>query len=372
MRSRTVSSSLHGVVAFAACAAALVAFAASVGGSAGCVGGTRCAARAGSPGRCVDVACPKGSTPTRGACACDEGSTVVMGACIGYDFADEFCGADARIQPGGACAPKVCEAGSALDLQSGLCLPDRTTLAAMGNGMMGDGPGSASAEHFEPDETLADQRARCMVGQLVVRSLHPPFCLLGERGCGRGQTYERQADAGMTTSVGGMGSGSVVVAGQCVAATSCDAGELFDEVSGQCVRVIRAGGGAGAADYVVDVGAWARLALGIDGGEGTRALCAPVRAAQDGGNPVALAVRLVFPGNDATQVGGRIAAQAPTVVLDAAEQSLGQVLETLRHLGGMTTAGSVSLNVTCTPPPTTYPTTENMPPEDAGAKAKAR
>src|SRR5512143_2603663 len=85
--------------------------------------------------RCVELVCPKGASPKHGQCECEEGSTTVLGACVGFELADAFCGADARIQPGGACAPKLCEPGRALELESGLCLPAARTLAAMSGGV---------------------------------------------------------------------------------------------------------------------------------------------------------------------------------------------------------------------------------------------
>ena len=305
----------------------------------GCPGGTRCAQVGGPAGRCVALVCPTGATARDGACTCGEGSTVVLGACVGYDLADAFCGADARIQPGGACAPKECEAGRALDVASGLCLPASRTLAAM-----------SPVEAAEPSP---EQRARCTFGTLVARG-GQAMCLVGELSCGRGQVLERASDGGTPGAMGG----------RCSAAKPCGAGELFDEVSEQCVRIVRAGG----ADHVVDVGAWARLVLGIDGGQGTRSFCAPVRAALGAGTaPVAFALRLAFPDNDVTQVSGRVVGQqAPTVVLDAAARSLDQLLETLRHLGGMATAGAVSLNVSCSPPPVGIPSTETVA-NDAGS-----
>jgi hypothetical protein len=306
----------------------------------GCPGGTRCARVDGPASRCIDLVCPTGATPRDGACVCGEGSTVVLGACVGYELADAFCGADARIQPGGACAPRECEAGQALDVESGLCLPTARTLAEMSPG--------------ETMESPTDQRARCMFGTLVARGGHP-VCLVGELACGRGQVFDRETDGGP-------------LGGQCSAAKPCGAGELADEISGQCVRLVRAGG----SDHVVDVGAWARLALGIDGGEGTRSLCAPVRAVLGEGTAATkFAVRLSFPDNDVTQVSGRIVAQqAPTVVLDAAARSLDQLLETLRHLGGMATAGAVSLNVSCAPPSVGLPATENVPQDGGAAELK--
>ena len=305
---------------------------------AGCPGGTHCARVDGPAGRCVAPVCPAGATARDGECNCGEGSTVVLWACVSHDLADAYCGADARVQPGGACAPKECEAGRALDVVSGLCLPASRTLAAMS-------PVAAA-------EPAPDQRARCSFGTLVARA-GQATCLVGELSCGRGQVFERETDGGTPGPMGG----------RCRAAKPCGAGELFDEVSEQCVRIVRAGG----TDHAVDVGAWARLALGIDGGEGTRSFCAPVRAALgEGTAPVAFALRLSFPDNDVTQVSGRVVSQpAATVVLDSAARSLDQLLETLRHLGGMATAGAVSLDISCSPPPVGIPSTESVG-NDAG------
>jgi hypothetical protein len=105
----------------------------------------------------------------------------------------------------------------------------------------------------------------------------------------------------------------------------------------------------------VDVGAWASLALGADGGAGSSDLCRPLQQAAavtgvPAGSAVRLAVRLTFPDQDVTAVTARLGAPVPAhgpVGEDRASAALAPLVEALRALGGEATAASVELTVTC-------------------------
>jgi hypothetical protein len=107
---------------------------------------------------------------------------------------------------------------------------------------------------------------------------------------------------------------------------------------------------------IVDVGRWTRAALGPDGGEGAPRLCSVLAAnpwsfdvGSGGVRPLHLAVELVFPDNDVTQVTSRVTVDdAPPAGAAAADRAVATLLVPLRSLGGTTDAASVSTRVTCT------------------------
>jgi len=293
-------------------------------------------------GRCVEIVCPTAAhldDHSPASCVCAEGSTVIAGACVPYKLADAFCGHAATAQPGGGCARKKCEPGQALDLDHGLCLPEAAGRATM----------VSASNRIDEEET---RRPSCLYGTLVS---HGPTnqlsCAMGPMSCGRGQHFVRAGvDAGLALS------------GTCESPPPCGAGELFDDVASACVRVVR----EGQSSFIVDVGAWARLALGVDGAEGQNGFCAPVRATGAQGR---FQIELTFPNNDVTQASARLNQRPGTLpnTSDAAERSLEQLVEALHYFGGTATAASVSLEVACTPPMAASPTLEVPKPDfDAG------
>jgi hypothetical protein len=299
----------------------------------GCPEGPCAPAQKGAIGaRCAEIVCPTAAhIDEHRSCVCADGSTVIAGACVPYKLADTFCGHAATPQPGGGCAPKKCGAGQALDLDHGLCLPEaaaRATLLSQGS--------------RNDDDT---RRPSCLYGALVSHgATNQLSCAMGPLSCGRGQHFVHDhvdAGAGQTLS------------GTCNAPPPCGAGELFDDVSSSCVRVVR----ASPESFIVDVGAWARLALGADGAEGQNGFCAPVRATGSEGR---FQIELTFPNNDVTQAAARLTQRPGTLpnASDAAERSLEQLIETLHYYGGTASAASVSLEISCIPPMAASPTLE--------------
>jgi hypothetical protein len=264
-----------------------------------------------------------------------------VGACVPYKLADAFCGHAATPLPGGGCARKKCELGEALDMDHGLCVPEATTRATLAPRSIGD-----------QEEDM--RYARCLFGALVSHGTSTVLsCALGPLSCGRGEhfVHEAQSDAGPSPS-----------SGTCEHAPACGAGEIFDELTSTCARVVHASQGT----VIVDVGGWARLAIGNDGAEGTNAFCTPVRASAAQGR---FQIELAFPNNDVTQASGRLTPRPGTLpnASDAAERSLEQLVEALRYYGGTASAASVSLEVSCSPPMAASPSLD-VRDADAGGR----
>jgi hypothetical protein len=281
-------------------------------------------------GRCIELVCPKTShaddrTKT---CVCDDGSSLLVGACVPYALADGFCGHAAKPFAGG-CNRTKCKVGEALDLASGLCLP-----ASRGRALLG-----------HRDDQEDERRPTCLFGSLVHRN--GLACAVGPLSCARGERYVKaHADAGAPD-----------LAGTCDATPACGAGEVFDDATSRCVRVMR--------QNTVDVGTWSRVALGTDGAEGSNAFCAPIRAVLAHSR---FQLQLTFPDNDITQVTAQVTPVPPSAsASDAAERSVQQLIEALRFLGGTATAASVSLELVCTASEPVSPSLESPKTEaDAG------
>ena len=249
------------------------------------------------------VGCP--SVPQSPKGGCNEG--LLLGVCVSDEAADAFCGHAATPVSGGGCARHTCKPGEALELDSGVCLP-----ASVTHGLL----------THDPEDT----RIAFCEGGVVERSSPTSdlTCASGASACRRGEHF--------VDAKGKKG---------CEALPPCGLGELFDEGVSRCVRVKK---------RVVDVGTWARLVLGPDGGEGTSAFCAPIRAASPQTSRFRLS--LTFGNNDVTQLGAHLEALPPTTAAasDAAEKSLNGLTELLRFMGGETSAASVSLELVCTVP----------------------
>jgi hypothetical protein len=118
----------------------------------------------------------------------------------------------------------------------------------------------------------------------------------------------------------------------------------------------------GPPEHTVDVGSWVRLVIGPDGGEGTRAICAPLDARpwRSGVTPhgkaiVDVKVDLLFPDNEVK--GARVDVIArresdPSAAETALSVGAGRYMEllwkALRSLDGVTSASSVTVRVHCT------------------------
>jgi hypothetical protein len=128
------------------------------------------------------------------------------------------------------------------------------------------------------------------------------------------------------------------------------------------LAVVGAGTGErGSAKRRVDVGSWAAITIGADGGRGSDDFCRPLEQRpelfpghEDDSRPaVRIAVRLVFPDQDVSRVSadvrvrdadGRPFQGAAARVVDRAVEAM---LELLRGLGGEATASSLDVEVSC-------------------------
>jgi hypothetical protein len=277
-------------------------------------------------------ACSHGAPgPRSNAAACGDGATVIEGACVPYRTAEAFCGVAATPRAGGGCAQKTCAPGEALDLDHGLCLPEPSVFRTL--------------LHGRPRDEDDTRRPTCRHGRLVSIAGRVS-CADGPLACGRGERWREGVDGG---------------AGRCEALPACGAGRLFDESTSKCTAVVRG--------RDVDVGTWARLAIGTDGGEGTNAFCAPVRAAMAApgaaltGSRARFQVRVAVPDNDVTQTSVRLVPRpgTSTAAADAAERSLEQLVQILHFYAGTSLAASASLDVSCNVSTGPEPTLEAPP-----------
>jgi hypothetical protein len=113
----------------------------------------------------------------------------------------------------------------------------------------------------------------------------------------------------------------------------------------------------------VDVGAWANLVLGPDGGGGSAELCRPLAQRPDAlgltkGDELTLRVQvaLAVPDQDLTRLHARVSVRSfkegagaalPSTAEKAANDSVQTLLEPLRSLGGEATAAEVKVEVRC-------------------------
>lgn len=296
----------------------------------------------GPPARCVELACPPSSTPTAdGSCVCGGGASALFGGCVAPSQGKRYCGASSRFEDG-ACVTRTCEADFQLDRASGICLPTGTVRQLATHAM--------GIPLYE-DETIA-----CADGETLVLRDAQAYCLKAEDSCPRGTRFHE---------------------GTCAPARACGAGEVADEASERCVRVLTPFEGS----HVVDVGTWTRLALGADGGPGTNALCAALRddarafvSVNGSSTSVAIRVELRFPANDVTEV------RATTTVTDVrtgatllgtpgtlVERAVADEVEALRAMGGLARAAAVSVKLHCDLRVMSRPVAQRKALADAGA-----
>jgi hypothetical protein len=114
----------------------------------------------------------------------------------------------------------------------------------------------------------------------------------------------------------------------------------------------------------VDIGAWAAIVLGPDGGEGTSDLCRPLLIRPDvfgltqgSSSALRLRIALAAPDQDLTRafarVGGEVRTETASHALSAEAQALAlasvsTLVEALRGLGGEASAAIVEVRVSCT------------------------
>jgi hypothetical protein len=276
------------------------------------------------PARCDAIACaaacPRDAArDASGRCACEEGTLPLLGACVPPSVGDAFCGPAAFLEADG-CTFRACVAGQRLDVGSGACVP-----ASL-----------ASSPSSGPAGTCTDAGLPVLQASRVV-------CVASDATCPRGARRSASSVA-------------------CERAPRCPPGSLPDD--GACVADVTAGGRIG--DRRVDVGAWAALALGFDGGRGSRELCQPVwqhavslGLAGEGAamSDLRLAIALTVPDQDVSRVRADVRVEAEgqgfSVVPSSSDlerfvsADVATLVEALRGLGGEASAASVDLRLRC-------------------------
>jgi hypothetical protein len=244
----------------------------------------------------------------------------IAGACLADDDARAYCGKVARPVPGG-CAPGSCPTGEPLDLASGECVP-RLRLRKLG---------VAHKVALKEDTSLG-----CAKDGITLSVEGASFaCLPQATQCGRGAHW---SDA------------------SCHPDAACAPGSVPD-ASGACVIVLH----RERDESVLDVGTWLRLVVGVDGGEGTAAICGPLvrrpwiaEVVAHGNATLDVEADLVFPNNDVSQARVTVHARrrfdphsAEPLAMLAVTEHLEPVWKALRAVGGVASAASVSAEVHC-------------------------
>ena len=253
------------------------------------------------------LACPRDASPdAAGRCACTAGDVPVLGACVPPPVADGYCGPAAHATATDACSFPVCASNDAVDLEAG-CVP----IAALLHG----GPRSCGA-----GASLAVEDRRSV-------------CIPADAACPRGTHADGVA---------------------CVHPPACPPGTLA--TTGACRPIVLRGEGG---SRIVDLGAWAAVVLGHDGGPGSADLCRPLQA-----RPLALElppadrlalhlrITLSAPDGDVTRVSAEVRVAAPGAAVPPAaaalaERAVASLVEPLRGLGGEATATRVDVEVRC-------------------------
>jgi len=250
-----------------------------------------------------------------GRCACAPGETLELGSCVPAAVGDAFCGPAARAGIDG-CTFRRCGGDDAVDIATGACVP-RAAVARAGS-------------------------FACAPGTVATPEGGELSCLPADATCPRGTEF---------------------ASGRCVRRPVCPAGSLAfagKAAAGRvvCVPVVSAGGRT--TGERVDVGAWAAIAIGVDGAEGSPDLCRPIAQrplafglAPDASLVVHVRVEISIPDEDVSRVraaatargegGARLPASGESVVSDA----VGSALELLRGLGGEASTGVVAAEVRC-------------------------
>jgi hypothetical protein len=289
-------------------------------------------------------ACPRESAvDATGRCACAEGEALLLGACVPMAVGDAFCGPAGHVDAHGTgCAFRTCGAAESLDVASGACVS---------RGALPHGGSTA-----------------CTDGVSIVED-GAAMCVEPAAACPRGT----EPGAG----------------GACLGPPVCPPGSIAEGHA--CRPVVTTG--TGVTGRRVDVGAWAALALGVDGGVGSRALCQPLAlrpgvfpplpvtgpvaapepsnadggvagdsahrtaaiggAAGDGRSGLRIAVALFVPDQDVSRVHAEVTARdaAGHPVSPAGEAvvsaTVGTMVELLRGLGGEASTAAVALEVRC-------------------------
>jgi hypothetical protein len=271
------------------------------------------------------AACPReAAREPSGRCACSPDDVPLLGACVPPAIADAYCGPAARYGVGG-CVFKSCADGSVLDAVTGACLSK--SAVPVPDGLCGDGRTAIVAQ-----------------GRSV--------CVPLDAACPRGSAR----------------TGTV-----CLRPPLCPPGTLVH--NGVCRPVVTVGARGDLPR--VDIGAWAAVVLGLDGGQGTPELCRPLTIRPDifglvqgSSSALSLKIAIAAPDQDLTRsfarVGGelrpseasdRAPHRAPQETsasrpLSAEAEALAQasvatLVEALRGLGGEASTAIVELRVSC-------------------------
>ncbi|MGD0676575.1 MAG: hypothetical protein ABSC94_14240 [Polyangiaceae bacterium] len=141
----------------------------------------------------------------------------------------------------------------------------------------------------------------------------------------------------------------------CVSGPRCPPGSLPD--GGACRPIVLEPKGDRPR---VDVGAWAVLSLGYDGGPGSAALCRPLElwpleidSAEPPGRTVRLRIVITFTDEDVSGLHAVVTAvdesgrPLPPNGAALAEGAVDTMVELLRALGGQSSAASLNLDVRC-------------------------
>jgi hypothetical protein len=295
--------------------AAAAAFHAALALALGLAGAAGCASRAASAADGAGTpACPRdASRDASGRCACAGGDLLLLGACVDPSLADAYCGPGARYEAGG-CAYVPCGGGEILDVAAGACARRP----------------SAAASCKPPDvAALESGEARCMAPGAS---------------CPRGTRRD---------------------AAVCARPRACPAGTL--PTADGCRSIVAADGAR--RQTRVDVGAWAALVLGRDGGPASPELCHPLELRPGAlGIPAGASVRiplrvhLSIPDADVSRVHGDVwlssaggagppdrpaSGTGSDAAAAIATAALAPLVEALRALGGESTTTELEAEVTC-------------------------
>lgn len=264
------------------------------------------------------AACAGAITPASGpagACAGPD-RRVVVGACVSAATAAQICGPAAAPAEGG-CAPRPCGTGGYVDLGTGVC----------------GGPGALrGAAEVMQIPLVSGETLGCPSPFTLVWVGNGASCVAPEATCGAGARWDGH---------------------RCAPLAACPLGQVPAERG--CARV--------AAGGVTDVGAWARVAIGPDGGVGSSFVCGPLLGPEvlasgtDRTLRMMFGVDLVLPDNDPTMAYARVSGESldtgeplPAEIVARAAAAIGRLLEALRAAGQTASAAAVSTRVRCTVP----------------------
>jgi hypothetical protein len=266
------------------------------------------------------LGCTRPASSPASLTACPPHTFVIAGACLDEDDARAYCGSGAQPEVGG-CAPATCSTGEPVDLASGECVPRlglRKMAAAHKLDLKADGPLACAKEGA----------AMSVEGTSFA-------CLPRAASCGRGSRWSEST---------------------CHPDPACPLGSVPD-AKGACVAVLR----RGPRESTLDVGAWIRLVVGPDGGDGTNTICGPLvqrpwlaSVVAHGKATLDVQVSFVFPDNDVAQARVTVKARrrfdphsddplTPVVLAT----HLDPVWKALRAIGGVANAASATTAVHC-------------------------